>query len=119
MSPFKNNSLAVALFGAVVLSVVATQGCSSDDQNKPAGTGGSSHAGSGGKSSTAGSGGAKPGNEGGAAGQDEQPSGDAGKSGGDAGAGGEGGAGPECDLSFNNGTLEVFTDNGGKLPPLP
>lgn len=118
MSPFKNNSLAVALFGAVMLSVVATQGCSSDEQNKPAGSGGSSHGGSGGKPSTAGSAG-KPVSEGGAAGQDEQPSGDAGKSGGDAGAGGEGGAASECDLSFNNGTLEVFTDNGGKLPPLP
>jgi hypothetical protein len=117
MSPFKNNSLAVALFGAVVLSLVATQGCSSDEQSKPAGSGGSSQGGSGGKSSSAGSAG-KPISEGGAAGQDEQPSGDAGM-GGEMSMGGEGGAGPECDLSFNNGTLEVFTDNGGKLPPLP
>ena len=70
MSLFKKNSLAVALVGAVVFSVAALQGCSSDEQTKPAagGSGGSSHAGSGGKANTAGTGG-KPMSEGGAAGE--------------------------------------------------
>jgi len=117
MSLFKKNSLAVALVGAAVFSVVATQGCSSDEQNKPAGSGGSSHAGSGGKTSTAGTAG-KPMSEGGAAG--EATPGDAAGMGGEMSMGGEGGSGPgpDCDLSFDNKTLTAITDNGGELPPL-
>ncbi|HYQ46820.1 MAG TPA: hypothetical protein VER11_32845 [Polyangiaceae bacterium] len=121
MSFFKRNSLAVALVASAAFGLVAIQGCSSDEQNTPAAAGaGGSHAGSGGKSSTAGGAG-KPVSEGGSAGE-EQP-GAGGEGGGEslAGAGGEGGGGPDipCDLSFDNSTLTVYTDNGGKLPPLP
>lgn len=118
MSFFKNNSLAVALVGAIGFGLVALQGCSSDAQNTP-GAGGKTNTGgtgTGGKTSTAGSAG-KPVSEGGGAGE-EQPS-----EGGSAGvenAGGEGGTGSvSCDLSFDNSTLEVLTDNGGVLPALP
>lgn len=120
MSLFKKNSLAVALVGAAVLSVAALQGCSSDEQSKPAGgagsgSGGSSHAGAGGKPSTAGGAG-EPEGEGGSAGQVAADGGMAGE----LSMGGEGGAGPApaCDLSFDNSTLEAITDNGGKLPDL-
>lgn len=122
MSFFKQNSLAVALLTSAAFGLFAIQGCSSDEQNGPgtAGSGGS-HAGAGGKPSTAGTAGT-PVSDGGAAGE-EQP-GAGGEGGGGesvAGAGGEGGAGPEipCDLSFDNSTLSVYTDNGGKLPALP
>jgi len=122
MSFFKQNSLAVALVASAAFGLVAIQGCSSDEQNSPGAAGaGGSHAGSGGKPSTAGTAG-NPVSEGGAAGGEEKP-GVAGEGGGEsvAGAGGEGGGGPEipCDLSFDNSTLSVYTDNGGKLPPLP
>lgn len=122
MSLFKHNSFAVALFGALAFSLVVIQGCSSDEQNTPAAGGsGGSHAGSGGKPSSAGSAG-KPVSEGGAAGEEQPGSGGAaGESEpGMAGAGGEAGAAPvDCDLSFDNRSLQVLTDNGGVLPDLP
>ena len=118
MSPFKSNSLAVVLVSAVVFSVAALQGCSSDEQAAPAsgGSGGAGHGGSGGKPSTAGAAGT-PMSDGGAAGED---GGATAGMGGETSMGGEGGAGPtpSCDLSFDNSTLTAITDNGGELPPL-
>jgi len=119
MSKFKNNSLAIALFGALVCSAVVIQGCSSDEQNTPAagGSGGSGHAGTAGKPATAGSAG-KPVSEGGAAGEEQHGDGGMGNDAG--GMGGEGGEpSVSCDLSFDNGSLTAITDNGGKLPSLP
>jgi hypothetical protein len=118
MSLFKNNSLAVALLSAVVFGAVALQGCSSDEQNTPAGGGSTNHAGSGGKTSTAGTGGKAPMSEGGAAGSDVEPHPEGG-AGGEAGSGGAGGNPPDCDLTFDNSTLDAITNNGGMLPPLP
>jgi len=116
MAFFRNSSLAVALVGAITFSLVAIQGCSSDEQHAPGGGGsGSSHAGSSGKPSTAGNSGG-PESEGGTSG--EGPTGAAGEESG--GAGGEaGGPSASCDQSFDNSTLDVLTDNGGKLPDLP
>jgi len=120
MSQSKNNSLALTLAGALVFGLVALQGCSSDEQKNPASGGSTSHAGSAGKPSTAGTAGT-PVSEGGAGGQTEdETAGTGGQTGPDDGAGGEGGTpSVPCDLSFDNSTLSVLTDNGGDLPPLP
>jgi hypothetical protein len=119
---FKNNSLAAALAFTTVFSVLALQGCSSDEQATPGTAGKSSTGGSGGKpSTTAGNGGTSANNEGGAAGQDKNGEGGSGNETSNGGEGGEGGAPPvvPCDLSFDNSELTAITDNGGVLPDLP
>jgi len=120
MSLLNKNSLAV-LLGAMVISVAALQGCSSDEQATPAAGGKPGTAGSGGKSNTAGTAGKPVNNEGGAAGQDGGEGGSGAAESGEGGEGGEGGSGPvvPCDLSFDNNTLTALTDNGGVLPDLP